>query len=171
VSVEKFSWLTSNQMIDGLALGETTPGPLIMVLAFVGFMGGYNHFAFSISMGAVALFTTVYFTFMPCFLFVFIGAPIIERTQHNLNVKAVLSLVTATVTGVILNLTVFFAKAVVFTDNNDIFHHIDYFCLSWILISFIAMYKFKIGMIPWIGISALAGLAYYFFMKQTAFQS
>lgn len=108
---------------------------------------------------------------MPCFLFVFIGAPIIERTQHNLNVKAVLSLVTATVTGVILNLTVFFAKAVVFTDNNDIFHHIDYFCLSWILISFIAMYKFKIGMIPWIGISALAGLAYYFFMKQTAFQS
>jgi chromate transporter len=166
VSVEKFSWLSSNQMIDGLALGETTPGPLIMVLAFVGFMGGYNHFAFSISMGALALFTTVYFTFMPCFLFVFIGAPIIERTQHNLNVKAILSLVTATVTGVILNLTVFFAKAVVFTDTNDIFHHIDYFCLSWILISFIVMYKLKIGMIPWIGISALAGLAYYLIMKE-----
>jgi len=107
VSVEKFNWLTNLQMIDGLALGETTPGPLIMVLVFVGFMAGHNHFDSSLAMGTLGLVTTTFYTFLPCFLFILIGAPIIERTQENKRVKEILALVTAAVVGVILNLTIY----------------------------------------------------------------
>ncbi|MBC5774182.1 chromate efflux transporter [Pontibacter sp. KCTC 32443] len=157
VTVEKFNWLSSYQMIDGLALGETTPGPLIMVLAFVGFMAGYNHFAGSLLMGTVGLLATTYFTFLPCFLFILVGAPIVERTHSNTSIKAVLSIVTAAVVGVILNLTVYFGKAVVIKEGLTI----DYFSLAWIILSIIAMYRFKVGMITWIGVSALAGLVMY----------
>lgn len=160
VAVEDFSWLNKLEMIDGLALGETTPGPLIMVLAFVGFMAGYHQFGGSLLMGTLGLVTTTYYTFLPCFLFILAGAPIIEKTQSNKSVKAVLSVVTAAVVGVVLNLTVYFAQAVVFPEGFSL-AAIDYFSLAWIIISFIAMYRFKIGMITWIGISALAGLMYY----------
>lgn len=160
VSVEKFNWLTNLQMIDGLALGETTPGPLIMVLVFVGFMAGYNHFAGSLAMGALGLMTTTFYTFLPCFLLIFAGAPIIERTQENKKVKEILSVVTAAVVGVVLNLTIYLGKAVVFPKELS-FTGIDIVTLSWTLISFIAMYRFKIGMITWIGISAVFGLVYY----------
>jgi chromate transporter len=160
VSVEQLHWLSQYEMIDGLALGETTPGPLIMVLAFVGFMAGFNHFGHSIMAGTIGLLTTTFYTFLPCFLFIFVGAPLIERTQHNPKVKAVLSVVTAAVVGVVLNLTVYFGKAVVFPQGLEI-SKIDYFSLAWIIISFVAMYRFKINMITWIGISALAGLIYY----------
>lgn len=157
VTVEKFNWLSSYQMIDGLALGETTPGPLIMVLAFVGFMAGYNHFSASLLMGTVGLLATTYFTFLPCFLFILVGAPVVERTHSNTSIKAVLSIVTAAVVGVILNLTVYFGKAVVFKEGLTI----DYFSLAWVTVSIVAMYRFKVGMIPWIGVSALAGLGMY----------
>ncbi|RDC64242.1 chromate efflux transporter [Adhaeribacter pallidiroseus] len=159
VTVEKFHWLSNLQMIDGLALGETTPGPLIMVLAFVGFMAGYNHFQSSILMGSLGLLLTTYYTFLPCFLFILAGAPIIEKTQDNPQVKALLSIVTAAVVGVILNLTIYFALAVVVPQKT--FSNLDYFSLTWMMISFLAMYRFKIGMITWIGISALAGLMHY----------
>ncbi|MEJ8757884.1 chromate efflux transporter [Pontibacter sp. H259] len=157
VAVEKLHWLSSYQMIDGLALGETTPGPLIMVLAFVGFMAGYNHFAGSLLMGTFGLLVTTYYTFLPCFLFILVGAPIIERTKSSTSIKAILSLITAAVVGVILNLTVYFGKAVVWGADTTI----DYFSFAWILVSLLAMYRFKIGMIPWIGISAVAGLVMY----------
>lgn len=160
VSVEKFNWLTNLQMIDGLALGETTPGPLIMVLVFVGFMAGHNHFGSSLAMGTLGLITTTFYTFLPCFLFIFVGAPIIERTQENKKVKEILSLVTAAVVGVILNLTIYLGKAVIFPKELS-FAGLDYITLGWTLISFIAMYRFKIGMITWIGISAVFGLIYY----------
>lgn len=160
VSVEKFNWLTNLQMIDGLALGETTPGPLIMVLVFVGFMAGHNHFGNSLAMGTLGLITTTFYTFLPCFLFIFVGAPIIERTQENKKVKEILSLVTAAVVGVILNLTIYLGKAVIFPKQISL-AGLDYITLGWTLISFIAMYRFKIGMITWIGISAVFGLIYY----------
>jgi chromate transporter len=160
VSVEKFNWLTNLQMIDGLALGETTPGPLIMVLVFVGFMAGYNHFGDSLLMGTVGLITTTFYTFLPCFLFIFAGGPIIERTQGNQKVKEILSVVTATVVGVILNLTIYLFKAVVFPKEFSL-AELDYITLGWIIISFIAMYRFKVGMIFWIGISAVFGLVYH----------
>lgn len=160
VAVEDFNWLTKVEMIDGLALGETTPGPLIMVLAFVGFMAGYHHFGGSILMGALGLFTTTYYTFIPCFLFILAGAPIIEKTQSNKSIKAILSVVTAAVVGVVLNLTVYFAQAVIFPERLAL-NGFDYFSLAWIIISSVAMYRFKVGMITWIGISALAGLTHY----------
>ncbi|MGV3538833.1 MAG: chromate efflux transporter, partial [Rufibacter sp.] len=160
VTVEEFGWLTRHEMIDGLALGETTPGPLIMVLAFVGFMAGYHQYGGLVSMGALGLLTTTFYTFLPCFLFILAGAPLIERTRGNASVKGVLGLVTAAVVGVVLNLTVYFGVAVLFPEGIA-GSGLDYFSLAWIVISLVAMYRFKIGMIPWIGLSALAGLAHY----------
>lgn len=159
-SVEKLNWLSNLQMIDGLALGETTPGPLIMVLVFVGFMAGQNHFGGSIAMGTLGLLATTFYTFLPCFFFIFIGAPIIEQTQENKRIKEILSLVTATVVGVILNLTIYLGKVLIFPNNFSI-NGLNYVTLSWTIISFIAMYRFKIGMITWIGISAFFGIVYY----------
>lgn len=162
VSVEEFHWLTELQMIDGLALGETTPGPLIMVLAFVGFMAGYNHFGSSLAMGTIGLITTTFYTFLPCFLFIFAGAPIIEKTQENKQLKAILSFVTAAVVGVILNLTIYLGQALIFPKELSL-AGVNYITVAWIFISFIAMYRFKMGIIPWIGISAVFGLASYLF--------
>jgi chromate transporter len=160
VSVEQLHWLTELEMIDGLALGETTPGPLVMVLVFVGFMAGYNSFGGSLLMGSLGLITTTIYTFVPCFLFIFVGAPIIERTRNSEKIKEALSIVTAAVVGVILNLTIYLGKAVVFP-NELLLSQIDYVTLGWIAVSFIAMYRFKINMLIWIGISALFGLVYY----------
>jgi chromate transporter len=158
VSVEKFEWLTQFQMIDGLALGETTPGPLIMVLVFVGFMAGYNNSAGSLVAATTGLLTTTYYTFLPSFLLILIGAPFVEKTKENANLKRVLEIVTAAVVGVVLNLTIYFGKAVLFTGNT---FHIDWFSLIWLVLSFIAMFYYKVNMITWIGISALAGLLYW----------
>jgi len=162
-AVEHFHWLSSPQMIDGLALGETTPGPLIMVLAFVGFMGAYGNAGGSLLAGSIGLLTTTYYTFLPCFLFIFAGAPLIEKTQQNKGVKAVLSFVTAAVTGVILNLTIYFAEAVLFGKHHDRFSAIrfdelNWLNLIWIVISFLALYRFKVNMLYWLGASALFGL-------------
>ena len=184
VSVEKYGWLNNLQMIDGLALGETTPGPLIMVLAFVGFMAGFNTFGGSVLHGTAGLLITVYYTFLPCFLFIFAGAPVIERTQQNPNVKAVMNLISAAVVGVILNLTIYFGMAVVLPDPSGHAAYstvtsfttgpgitwtstvrsitTDYVALAWIIISFFALYRFKVNMILWIGISAAAGLLLHF---------
>jgi len=164
VSVEKLQWLTELQMIDGLALGETTPGPLVMVLVFVGFMAGYNSFEGSLLMGSLGLLTTTLYTFVPCFLFIFIGGPIIEKTRDNEKVKQALSVVTAAVVGVILNLTIYLGKAVIFPKELA-FSQIDFVTLAWIGISFVAMYRFKINMLIWIGVSALFGLCYYLIMR------
>lgn len=160
VSVEKLNWLTNLQMIDGLALGETTPGPLIMVLAFVGFMAGYNHYGNSLAMGTLGLVTTTFYTFLPCFLFILGGAPIIEKTQENKTVKQILGIVIAAVVGVILNLTIYLGKAVIFPKNVSV-DGLDFISLAWVVISFIALYRFKINIIAWIGVSATFGLVNY----------
>jgi len=148
-------------------LGETTPGPLIMVLSFVGFMGAYGQFGNSILAGTIGLFTTTYYTFLPCFLFIFAGAPLIEKTQQNNSVKVILSFVTAAVTGVVLNLTIYFAEVVLFNKNHSSFSDINFSELNlinllWIAISFMALYRFKVDMMLWIGISAVFGLIKYF---------
>lgn len=164
VTVQKLHWLSSLQMMDGLALGETTPGPLIMVLAFVGFMAAYNQYGFSLAMGSLGLVITVFYTFLPCFLFIFAGAPIIERTRDNLAIKRVLHIITAAVVGVVLNLAIFLLIQVVFYGQMDLTNfHISHFL--WIVISFFALYRFKVNMIAWLGISAIYGLAYYFITK------
>lgn len=160
VSVEQFNWLTNLQMIDGLALGETNPGPLIMVLVFVGFMAGHNHFGNSIAMGTLGLLTTTFYTFLPSILFIFAGAPIIERTQQNKKVKEILALVTAAVVGVMLNLTIYLGKAVIFPTNIS-FTGLDCITLGWTIISLFFMHRFKVNIIAWIAISAIFGLVYY----------
>jgi chromate transporter len=157
-SVEKFHWVNEYQMIDGLALGETTPGPLIMVLAFVGFMAGFNHGNASLMDGTLGLLTTTFYTFLPSFLFIFLGAPFVERTKENKKLKIILSIVSAAVVGVILNLTIYLGKAVLFPLG---WASPDWFSLLWLAISFIALYRLKANMILWIIISAGYGLSIY----------
>ncbi len=157
VSVERFGWLSRVQMIDGLAMGETTPGPLVMVLAFVGFMGGYNHFGGSAGYGALALVATVYYTFLPCFLFIFAGAPIIERTHGDATVTSVLRFVTPAVVGVMLSLAVYFGTAVVFPHGVAL-AGIDWFAVVWIALSVAALHYGRVNMIMWIAISAVVGI-------------
>jgi len=154
VSVEQFGWLTNLEMLDGLALGETTPGPLIIVLAFVGFMAGHTTVGGSLAVASLALATTVYYTFLPSFLFIFAGAPLIERTQTNAAVKSVLQFTTAAVAGVILSLCLYLGQAVIAPE----WPKIEEIPLAWMLISLAALQYFKINMVVWIGISAVAGL-------------
>jgi len=156
-AVEKLHWLTQLQMIDGLALGETTPGPLMMVLPFVGFMGAYHYFDNSILAACIGLPTSTYFTFFPSFVFILLGAPVVERTQDNKNIKLALGFVTAAVVGVIANLGIFTAKAVLFSSTVSL-AGLNRLAMIWIIISVIAMKKFNVNMMVWIGVSAVVGL-------------
>ena len=112
-AVEQHQWLSATQMIDGLALGETTPGPLIMVVAFVGFVGGWAKAVFGpdalFLAGAAAAAVVTFFTFLPSFVFILAGGPVVEATHGKLAFTAPLSAITAAVVGVILNLALFFA--------------------------------------------------------------
>ena len=108
-AVTHYSWLMPAQMMDGLALGETTPGPLIMVVAFVGFVGGWSHAALASPLVAALLAACIvtFFTFLPSFIFIFMGAPFIESTKNNLKLNAPLTAITAAVVGVIAALALF----------------------------------------------------------------
>jgi chromate transporter len=112
--VSKLHWLTQLQMMDGFALAETTPGLLIIVVAFVGFIAACNHFHGSVWMGTLGLLATTFYAFLPCFFFVFAGAPLVERTRRNPTIEGVLGLITAVVVGAILDLTFFLGKAAIF---------------------------------------------------------
>jgi len=116
--VGQFGWLTATQMMDGLGLAETTPGPLIMVVQFVGFMAGWNfHGIFSsLAGGIIGSLVASYFTFLPCFLFIFLGGPYIEKFRGNKKLTGALSSITAAVVGVVLNLAVWFGMHVLFGD-------------------------------------------------------
>jgi chromate transporter len=120
-AVQQFGWLSASQMLDGLALGETTPGPLIMVVAFVGFMGGWNR---SLATGdapwplaLAALLVTVWFTFLPSFGFILTGAPLVEASRGDLRFGAPLGAISAVVVGVIASLALFFAGPVLRPDG------------------------------------------------------
>jgi chromate transporter len=160
--VEHYQWLTATQMIDGLALGETTPGPLIMVVTFIGFVGGWTKQLFGPDSvwlaGSVAAIVVTYFTFLPSFIFIFLGAPLIESTHGNLKFTAPLTGITAAVVGVILNLAVFFAYHVLWPRGyGDQFEW-----LSAVIgaAAFIALWRYKVGIIPVIVACGAAGLAY-----------
>ena len=158
VSVEQFNWLTGPQMLDGLALGETTPGPLIIVLAFVGFMAGYSTFGGSLAAATLGLAATVWYTFLPSFLFIFAGAPLIERTHANPAVKSILQFATAAVAGVILSLCLYLGQAVIVPNPPEI----QWFALAWVVISLVALQNFKVNLMAWIGVSVLFGLGRHF---------
>ncbi len=155
--VEQYHWLSATQMMDGLALGETTPGPLIMVVAFVGFVGATVKEVFGANSILLAGFAgasvATFFTFLPSFLFIFLGAPGIEATRSNLKFSAPLSAVTAAVVGVIVNLAIFFAQATLYHNQQ-----IDWIATTITLVAFIALFRFKIGIMSVIAVSGLIGL-------------
>ncbi|WP_436491637.1 chromate efflux transporter [Chitinophaga sp. ARDCPP14] len=159
-SVTKLHWLSKLQMIDGFALAETTPGPLIIVLSFVGFMAGYNHFGGSLWMGTAGLLATTYFTFLPCFLMIFAGAPLIEKTHGIDIIEGILGLITAAVVGVILNLTLYLGKDVIFP-GGILFSKPDILALVWMIVSLVLMLRFKMNILYLIGLSVLYGVFHY----------
>jgi chromate transporter len=157
-AVEQYRWLTPGQMIDGLALGETTPGPLIMVITFVGFVGAWAHTnglspLASALLGACA---ATYFTFLPSFLFIFAGAPLVEATRGNLKFTAPLTAITAAVVGVIANLALFFAYHVFWPQGLDA--EFDWISLLMAATAFVALVWFKTGPISIVVAGAIVGV-------------
>jgi chromate transporter len=160
-AVETFGWLTPAQMIDGLALGETTPGPLIMVVAFVGFVGGWATQLFGADLlifaGAAAACVATWFTFLPSFLFILAGGPLVESTHGQMKFTAPLTGITAAVVGVIVNLAVFFAYHVLWP--RGVHERFDLVSALIGLAAAIALFRYKVGVIPVILACAGAGLA------------
>ncbi len=159
-AVGHYGWLTPAQMIDGLALGETTPGPLIMVVAFVGFVGGYVKAVFGpdapFLAGALAAALVTWFTFLPSFLFILVGGPLIESTHGKIKFTAPLTAITAAVVGVILNLGLFFGYHILWPEG-----FIGSFDGLSALIAFaaaVALFCFKCQVIHVIAACAMAGL-------------
>lgn len=152
-AVLKFGWLSRSQMVDGFALAETTPGPLIIVVGFVGFMAGYNHFHSSLLLGSLALLVTTYYTFLPCFFYIFAGAPLIDRTHSSKAIGGVLALVAAAVVGVILNLTIFLGRDVIVPHG-----HFDGFACAWIVVSLGLVWGVRLNVVYLILISLAVGL-------------
>jgi chromate transporter len=159
-AVEHYQWLTPLQIIDGLALGETTPGPLIMVVAFVGFVGGWTRAIFGpdalVLAGVVAAIVVTFFTFLPSFLFIFLGAPFIESTHGNLKFTAPLTGITAAVVGVIVNLAVFFAFHVLWPEGLG--GRFEWVSAVIGLAAAVALFRFKVGVIPVVLGAGCAGL-------------
>ncbi len=159
-AVDQYHWLTAAQMMDGLALGETTPGPLIMVVSFVGFVGGWSQALFGpesrwaagLAAGAVVTF----FTFLPSFFFIFLGAPLIESTHGNLKFTAPLAGITAAVVGVIVNLALFFAWHVLWPQGLGAVFEWRAALIG--LGAALALFRYKVGVIPVVLGSGLAGL-------------
>lgn len=159
-AVSHYGWVTPAQMIDGLALGETTPGPLIMVVAFVGFIGGYMKALFGpdslFLAGAVAATLVTWFTFLPSFLFILAGGPLVESTHGDLKFTAPLTAITAAVVGVVLNLALFFGYHVLWPQGfAGVF---DWPSAIIAVAAAIALFRFKRSVIEVIIACALAGL-------------
>jgi chromate transporter len=163
VTTAPYNWLTPSQAVDGLALAETTPGPLIMVLQFVGFMAGWNNPAFGMSPAESAVLgalITTYATFLPSFLFIFLGAPYIEYLRGNKILTGALSGITSAVVGVILNLAIVFGIAVI--APNGLSGSINWFAIVLGIAAFIALYRFKIDVLWVVLCGGLIGLAKVF---------
>jgi len=159
-AVDTYQWLTPAQMIDGLALGETTPGPLIMIVSFVGFVGGWSKSVFGseslLLAGMLGTWTATFFTFLPSFVFILAGGPMVEATRDNIRLTAPLTAISAAVVGVIVSLALFFA--------HHVFHLArppakwDFVAIAIALGAAIALLRFKAGTIKVIAACALAGL-------------
>ncbi|WP_045227180.1 chromate efflux transporter [Methyloterricola oryzae] len=163
-AVEHYQWLTPQQMIDGLALGETTPGPLIMVVTFVGFVAGWTQQVLGQNQpflaGVLAAVVVTWFTFLPSFVFILAGGPMVESTHGNLKFTAPLTGITAAVVGVICNLAVFFAWHTFWPQGFA--GRFDAFAALLGLAALLALFRWKLGVIPVIAASGLAGLALVF---------
>jgi chromate transporter len=159
-AVSEHHWLTGPQMIDGLALGETTPGPLIMVVAFVGFVGAWTKQVFGpdalLLAGTAAACVVTAVTFLPSFVFILAGGPLVESTHGNLKVTAPLAGVTAAVVGVIVNLALFFAYHVLWPQGFS--GRFDALSAAIAVAAGVALFRFKVGVLPLLGACAAAGL-------------
>ena len=164
--VEQYQWLTGSQMIDGLALGETTPGPLIMVVAFVGFVGGWTKEVFGpdslFLAGAAGASIATLFTFLPSFLFILLGGPAVEATRDDVKFTAPLTGITAAVVGVILNLATFFAYHVLWPSGFDA--NFEWFSALIGGAALIALFRYKVGIVAVIAACAVVGLGYSLFI-------
>ena len=159
-AVEHYGWLSATQMIDGLALGETTPGPLIMVVAFVGFIGGYVKALFGpdslLLAGAVAATVVTWFTFLPSFIFILLGGPLIETTHNDLKFTAPLTAITAAVVGVIVNLALFFGYHVLWPQGFA--GAFDAIAAAIAIGAALALFRYKQNVLRVIGVCAGVGL-------------
>ena len=159
-AVEAFHWVTPAQMIDGLALGETTPGPLIMIVAFVGFVGGWTKQLFGteglLLAGILGACVATFFTFLPSFVFILAGGPLVESTRDNIRLTAPLTAISAAVVGVVVSLALFFAEHV-FRLAQPVAQW-DHVAMSIALAACVALFRFKVGTIPVIAGCAVLGL-------------
>ena len=159
-AVLQFGWLSATQMIDGLALGETTPGPLIMVVAFVGFVGAWGALPFgaehAFAGAALAALLVTWFTFLPSFVFILAGAPLVESTHGNLHFSAPLSAITAAVVGVVLNLALFFAWHVLWPQGFD--GAFEWPAAVLAVLAAVALLHWKRGVIEVLAVCAGCGL-------------
>lgn len=164
-AVGHYGWLTPTQMIDGLALGETTPGPLIMVVAFVGFVGAYVQTSFgpenAFIAGALAATLVTWFTFLPSFLFILAGGPLVESTHDDLKFTTPLVAITAAVVGVVVNLAVFFAYHVLWPEG--LTGQFDWAALAITVGAVLALFYFKWSVMQVLGACAVLGLVLSFF--------
>ncbi|MFM9836292.1 MAG: chromate efflux transporter [Methylophilaceae bacterium] len=154
-AVTHYAWLTPTQMIDGLALGETTPGPLIMVVTFVGFLGGWSQHVHAdpLFAGILAACVVTFFTFLPSFVFIFVGGPFIESTKNNLKLNAPLDAITAAVVGVITSLGLFFARHVFWPNGSAV----DWLGIAAATLGFVVLLKLNVSVIKLILVFATLG--------------
>lgn len=162
-AVQNYGWLSTPQMLDGLGLAETTPGPLIMVLQFVGFLGGWNHPGASSPLAAATLgaVLTTWATFVPSFMFIFVGAPYIERLRKVTWLNQAMTAVTSAVVGVILNLAVWFGSQVFFSKAGDI----EWFSITIAALSLFALQKLKISVAVVVVVCAIVGVGQHLFFR------
>jgi chromate transporter len=165
-AVEDYQWVSATHMIDGLALGETTPGPLIMIVAFVGFLGGWTKEVLGpdarLAAAVIGACVATFFTFLPSFLFILAGGPLVERTRDEVRLTAPLTAITAAVVGVIVNLAVFFALHVFWPRSSagTLFAGpLDLASVAIALLATVALVSKRAEVIPVIAASGLAGLA------------
>ncbi|MEV4608201.1 chromate efflux transporter [Neorhizobium sp. LMR1-1-1.1] len=172
VGVEQYGWLKPGEMLDGLALAETTPGPLVLVLSFVGFLTGFRE-ASGVVGGVLGALLVAWATFVPSFIFIFAGAPYIERLRGNRILSGALSAITAAIVGVILNLAIWFGLHVLFREVGKVelvpslelelalpvWASLDPVAAVLFLLSAVLLFRMKLGMMPVLGICAAAGLA------------
>ena len=174
-AVENYHWLSAREMLDGLGMAETTPGPLIMVLQFVGFMGAYRNpgMLSPLLAGTLGGLLATWVTFIPCFLWIFLGAPFIERMRGNKALSGALSAITAAVVGVVLNLAVWFAIHTIFRSvarftagpihfDLPLIASVDLWALAISVAAIIAMFRLKVGIFQVLGGASVAGIALHF---------
>jgi chromate transporter len=170
-AVEHYGWLRPGEMLDGLGMAETTPGPLIMVTQFVGFMAAFRNPGAlpPLLAGTLAGLLTTWVTFAPCFLWIFVGAPYVERLRGNRALAGALSAITAAVVGVILNLAVWFALHTVFAEVHPVaagpfrfdvpvLASLNPWALALSLAALVAVFRFRVGLIPTLAACSAAGI-------------